>query len=504
MKAELIYGPPGCGKTFFMIEKVKEALARGVHPDKIGYVSFTVKAVEEAIARVAKEFGLTKKDCPYFKTLHALCFRMLGLTRNDVVNGEDYYNLGRLLGMAFKEGSAIDLNDDWTMPGEVFDDPYLRMYDRARLRCVTLEQEFRETASYVMSFPVLTRTAGTWDNYKRAKGRLDFTDMLLQFLAIGEAPRLELLIVDEAQDLTPLQWAVVRKLMERADEVYFAGDDDQAIHAWAGVDIQLFLNASENQHVLQQSFRLPRSVHALAEKVVKRIDVRKDKLWFPTDREGSVHFHMDRHTVPLDQGSWTIMARTNFQVNALAKEMREDGVFYSRGAQRSVSTELATALDAWDRLKSGQTLSKDEAKALMKRLPKTGHKQALKTNAMAALETGDPEGRYSLGLLQADYGLLIEGGGVEIFNLSYDDEVYIRSLQRRGTNLMEDPKVKISTIHKMKGGEDDNIMLLTDSTRACTTSPDQDNEHRTVYVGITRAKENLHVIESSRKYRYTI
>ena len=123
---------------------------------------------------------------------------------------------------------------------------------------------------------------------------------------------------------------------------------------------------------------------------------------------------------------------------------------------------------------------------------------------MAALETGDPEGRYSLGLLQADYGLLIEGGGVEIFNLSYDDEVYIRSLQRRGTNLMEDPKVKISTIHKMKGGEDDNIMLLTDSTRACTTSPDQDNEHRTAYVGITRAKENLHVIESSRKYRYTI
>jgi superfamily I DNA/RNA helicase len=504
LKAELIYGPPGCGKTFFMIEKVKEALARGVHPDKIGYVSFTVKAVEEAVARVGKEFGLTKKDCPFFKTLHALCFRMLGLTRNDVVNGEDYYNLGRLLGMAFKEGSAVDLNDDWTMPGEVFDDPYLRMYDRARLRCISLEQEFRETASYVMSYPVLTRTAGTWENYKQAKGRLDFTDMLAQFLAIGEVPRLELLIVDEAQDLTPLQWAVVRKLMERADEVYFAGDDDQAIHAWAGVDIKLFLNASDNQRVLQQSFRLPRSVHTLAETVVKRIDVRKSKLWFPTDREGSVQFHMDRHTVPLDQGSWTIMARTNFQVNELSREMREDGVFYSRGSQRSVSVELATALDAWDRLAKGQTLSKDEAKALMKRLPKTGRKQALKANAMAALETGDPEGRYSLELLRSDYGLLIEEGGVEIFGLSYDDEVYIRSLLRRGTNLMEEPKIKLSTIHKMKGGEDDNIMLLTDSTRACTTSPDQDNEHRTIYVGITRAKENLHVIESSRKYRYTI
>ena len=113
MKAELIYGPPGCGKTFFMIEKVKQALARGVSPDRIGYASFTVKAVEEAVARVAKEFGLTKKDCPYFKTLHALCFRMLGLTRNDVVNGAD---LGVLLAQWGSTGSA-DLNGDGTVNG---------------------------------------------------------------------------------------------------------------------------------------------------------------------------------------------------------------------------------------------------------------------------------------------------------------------------------------------------------------------------------------------------
>lgn len=504
MKAELVYGPPGCGKTFFMIEKVKQALARGVAPDRIGYVSFTVKAVDEAIMRVAKEFGLTKRDCPYFKTLHALCFRALGLTRGDVVNGEDYAVLGRMLGMSFKEGRSFDPNDDWVMPGDTYHDDYTRMYDRARLRMVSLEQEFREAGSYDLYYPALVQLAGTWENHKSLNGRLDFTDMLIKFLEIGEVPKLELLIIDEAQDLTPLQWAVVRRLMERADEVYFAGDDDQAIHAWAGVDIKLFLNASDNQRVLQQSFRLPRSVHTLAERVVKRIDVRKQKLWFPTDREGSVHFHMDRRTVPLDQGSWTLMARTNFQVNELAKELREDGVFYRRGQQRSVPLDLSLALDAWDRLRKGQTLSKDEAKALMKRLPKTGHKQALRGNAMASLETGDPEGRYSLSLLRSDYGLLIEEGGVEIFGLSYDDEVYVRSLQRRGVNLLGEPSVKISTVHSMKGGEDDNIMLLTDSTRACTSSPDQDNEHRIIYVGITRAKENLHVIESSRKYRYTI
>jgi hypothetical protein len=222
------------------------------------------------------------------------------------------------------------------------------------------------------------------------------------------------------------------------------------------------------------------------------------------DRDGSVNFHMDRHTVQLDKGSWTIMARTNFQVNELSKEMREDGVFYKRGSQRSVSMSMAQALDVWSRLGKGETVSKDDAKLLMKRLPKIGKRRALSSGAMAALETGDPEGRYSMQLLQDDYGLLVNSGGVEVFALSEDDEVYIRSLQRRGINLLEEPSIKLSTIHAMKGGEDDNIMLLTDSTRNCSMSQDQDNEHRVFYVGISRAKENLHVVESSKKYRYEI
>ena len=504
MTSKLIFGPPGCGKTYFLIGKIREALQRGVHPDRIGFSSFTNKAVDEAMMRVGKEFGLTKKDLPFMRTLHSLCFRALGLTRNDVANAEDYAALGRILHLSFREGRTIDPEDDWIMPGEVFDDNYLRIYDRSRLRMVSLEQEFKESADYDMSYPALLQMVGTWENYKSANGKLDFTDMLIKFLEVGETPRLELLIVDEAQDLTPLQWAVVRRLMETAKETFFAGDDDQAIHTWAGVDIKLFLGSSDDKKILDQSFRIPRKVHALADSVVKRIHVRQSKFWMPTDHEGSVSFHMDRRTVPLDQGSWTLMARTNFQVNELAKSLREDGVFYSRGSQRSVSLPLSQGIDAWFRLLKGEMLTKDEVKALMKRLPKIGKRKALTSGAMAALDTGDPEGRYSLELLQRDYGLLINGGGVEVFGLSDDEEIYIRSLLREGVKLTEDPRIKLATIHSMKGGEDDNIMLLTDSTRNCALSPDQDSEGRVWYTGITRTKENLHVVESNRKYRYQI
>jgi superfamily I DNA/RNA helicase len=504
LRTELIFGPPGCGKTHAMVEKVRQALQRGVHPDRIGFMSYTTKAVNEALGRLCREFSLTRKDLPFVRTLHGLAFNGLGLQKTDVMDAQDYVAVGRILGLNFSGGTKVQPDGDWVLPGDLFHDDYLMLADRASLRMVPLEEEFRQSATYGMSYPALTQIVGTMDNYKRVNHRLSFTDMLLQYIDIGESPRLELLIIDEAQDLVPLQWAVVRKLMERAKEVYFVGDDDQAIHAWAGVDIQLFLNASENKTVLTQSFRLPRAVHALCDRIVRRIDVRQTKIWSPVDREGSVQFHMDRHTVPLDQGSWTVMARTNYQVSELANSFREDGYFFRRGEQRSVSKEFAVAWDAWERLGRGDVLTKDQAKALYKRLPKTGARKALGSEAMSALETGDPEGYYSMDLLVNDYGLTVNFGGLEVFDLSPDEAVYIRSLLRRGTNLLEEPKIKLSTIHGMKGGEDERIMLLTDSTKNCATAQDQDNEHRVFYTGCSRAKEELHVIESSRKYRYFV
>ena len=77
--ATLILGPPGCGKTYTLIERVQEKLQEGVHPSRIGVVSFTTKAIGEFVDRACAKFNLTKNDFPHFRTLHATGYHGLGL-----------------------------------------------------------------------------------------------------------------------------------------------------------------------------------------------------------------------------------------------------------------------------------------------------------------------------------------------------------------------------------------------------------------------------------------
>ena len=76
----IVLGPPGTGKTTTLLKKVDSYL-KNTDPDKIGYFAFTQKAAHEARDRAIKQFNLTEDDLPYFRTLHSLAFRKLGLKK---------------------------------------------------------------------------------------------------------------------------------------------------------------------------------------------------------------------------------------------------------------------------------------------------------------------------------------------------------------------------------------------------------------------------------------
>ena len=86
-----------------------------------------------------------------------------------------------------------------------------------------------------------------------------------------------------------------------------------------------------------------------------------------------------------------------------------------------------------------------------------------------------------------------------------EDKSYIKSLERHNA-LEQKPRINLSTIHKSKGGECDNVILLTDLSRANQDEMeiDSDDTNRVFYVGVTRAKKSLHIITPQRERGFII
>ena len=506
-KAQLVLGPPGTGKTYYLIQRIKEALEQGAHPSRIGVISFTRKAIEEMIARSCAEFNLEPKDFPYMRTSHSFGFHALGLQPRDIMSKEDYDNIGREVGLTFEGKMRMSLEDGLSMPtigGS--GSKYLQLENRARMRLISLDTEYNDEADWDLFYPKLLQLSGQIAEYKAATSKFDFVDMIEKYVAIGEAPNLDYLFIDEAQDFTPLQWMMAEKLAAKADKVYIAGDDDQAIHRWTGVDVGLFNRSSEKVKVLKKSHRIPKSVHRLAVNIASRISDRLTKTFESRDEEGSVEYVYRMDEIPLDSGSWTVMARTNSYVYDLADYVKKAGFKYSIKGRPSISLDLVKNLMTWDDLCKDQKVGLQRIKDLYDAVPKQGKDAVAERGSRQFLDTLPDDCELNLDYLQRYHGLLAgaDKSGYKILRVGLAEQDYIDAIFRRGDDLLSEPRIKLSTFHAMKGGEDDNCVVYTASTKSCVESDYPDDEHRAFYVGVTRARNRLYVLQSSKKYRYTL
>ena len=505
--SKLILGPPGCGKTYRLIQEIKKALEEGTHPSRIGVISFTRKAIEEMVTRSCAEFSLEPSDFPFMRTSHSFGYNGLGLQTQDVMQGADYEVVGKAVGLNFEGEDKTNIDEGITMPtigGSGAQ--YLQMITRARYRMIPLKKEFNEAADRKLHFFKLEQVARQIEEYKRNSNKYDFVDMIEKYIDIGEPPHLDYLFIDEAQDFTPLQWRMAEKLAEFSDKTIIAGDDDQAVHRWTGVDVNLFINSSTDIEVLKQSYRIPKQVHRLARGLVTRIDGRVPKTFLAREELGVVEFvwHMD--DIPFTEGSWTVMARTNTYVRDLAKWFSNTGFKYSVKGRASISEKLVANIMAWDELCQDQKLGVERVKTLYSGLPKQGESAVVKRGATKLLDALAPDAEVDMATLMSDYGLLrgADYAAYDVLKVSESMRRYIEAIERRGEDLLSPPRIKLSTFHAMKGGEDDNCVVYTASTKACVESPHQDDEHRAFYVGVTRARHRLYILQSDNKYRYTI
>ena len=501
----VIFGPPGTGKTTTLIDIIKKSIQDGMDPTKIAFMSFSRKAATEARDRSAIELGLDIKQMLYFRTLHSLAFTWLGLESKRVFKGSDYNDLGKLVGLEFRSAPTVSLEEGPLFQIGAGGDKYMSIIQMARVREVSLEQQFNDAWDHTLHWQELKNLDKAYRDYKDAKNKLDFVDMIEKFIAQGTSPKFDLLIIDEAQDLAPLQWKMVKEvLVPNSKKVYYAGDDDQAIYTWMGVKVADFLNACDDKLFLTQSFRVPSTIHKFSQDLIKKVATRQSKVWQPAKKDGTITWHRDILDVDLTSGEWLVLARTNYITNKVCNRLKEDGYLYWReGTGWSISPNVINGIEVWLKLCKNQNLSSAELKNFAKIL----NPNIISKSGRKSLSSLDAERTYTLDDILESCSLSVthETPWQKVLKVSDQEVAYIMSVRRRGERILTGtPRIRISTIHKAKGGEADNVALLLDSTKACVESLDQDSEIRTFYVGATRAKKTLHLIESTALNRFNI
>lgn len=480
MQTTLYLGPPGTGKTKTLLDIVDKAIEDGIQPEQIAYLAFTRKAAQEAVHRATAERGMDAEELPYFRTLHSLAFHQLGLSRKQTMGSEQFTELGHALGMDFQYD--YDNLMERAPTGGGIGDRALRVYSLSRAKQITIEQAWEFANDPDLQLEVAEHFAERLVRFKSKNGLYDFTDILD---ACQRPLPVKLFILDECQDLTPQQWALARRLSLTSEKRVIAGDDDQAIFEWAGADITRLLRLECERKVLPISYRLPRAIWNLAEEISGRISQRFTKTWSPRQSAGSVSYLGNPDDVDLSSGTWLLLARHQGQLRNLEALARRQGVVYHYRGLWSNRSPVVRAVIDYERLRRGEEISEPEAQNIM---------------AHATPREFPRQQRYRFHELFQVNNTWMSA----LDRISDEDREYIRSLKAHGENLSHPGRVIISTIHAVKGGEADNVLLLADMNMRVMqdylSNPDQ--ELRVWYVAVTRAKENLFVY--CRKARNSI
>ncbi|MHA1302176.1 MAG: UvrD-helicase domain-containing protein [Candidatus Heimdallarchaeaceae archaeon] len=462
-KTTLICGSPGTGKTTYLLDILEKELHK-VEPNEIAFVSFTRQGTYEGRDRATKKFGYTEDDFLYFRTLHSIAFRELKMRPGEMINRKHYNALSEALNMKIKGYYDYNLIEN--------DDLYLFYID--------LYRNNKSRANQIVDNINMQKLIWIEKNYRELKkyyGIKDFTDLIIEFIQREKSLPVKVAIIDEAQDLTSLQWEMIEIAFKNCERIYVAGDDDQSIYEWSGADVKYFLSIEGKIKILSQSYRLPKNILKFATSITNKIKERITKDFEPTEEEGHVLSINDIRDVKLNENeSYLFLSRNNMFLPMFKDYLMQQSVVFKYQNKPVINTEHIIAINTYVRIQKEKEYSKKDLTVLKRYLFPNINLSRIKN-----IEWYDA------------------------LKINNDQMIYYRDLLRKHTDISK-CNINVSTIHSVKGSEADNVILYLNVTRSVykNIQINPDSEHRVFYVGATRAKKNLYILLPDQKYYYDI
>ena len=537
-----IFGAPGTGKTTALTNQI-QAAARKHGRSGVFVASFTRAAAVEVAGR--------NDDIPNIGTLHSHGYRAIGERCEVAENHIADWNKENPR-YALSNAKAVDLDDvrEQAAPLTEGDATFNEMcLNRARL--VPRER-------WKLSVQALAKR---WDEWKAATGVIDFMDMieipLREHIPLECAPTVG--FFDEAQDFTPMELALVRQWGADMEYIVLAGDDDQTIYEWAGASPEVLIGGEcAKKVILSQSYRVPRMVHELSQRVIQTVKSREPKEYKPRDADGEVRqlrnvnyntaaaLITDAEQYLQADKTVMILASCSYMIEPVIKELRAAGIPFWNPYRVKAGN--------WNPLRRagrGQTSSIEQMLHFVEQIPMTtGYKwgepmldidrfvawydiiaatgniprgaKKVVLERLQQMKTEYNEKEFGASLLHAFFAEgcgIFDHCGTQNYAAALDWFIenvssakarvleYPRAVAvRRGVDALEKkPQIIVGTIHSVKGGEADVVYVMPDLSRnayAQKTNSRQgaDAVTRLRYVAYTRARESLCLLDAAGSY----
>jgi len=198
----------------------------------------------------------------------------------------------------------------------------------------------------------------------------------------------------------------------------------------------------------------------------------------------------------MSDGEWLILSQAGYMLQDAAAWLKSGGYLFNYRGSRSIGKKLSDAVNGWETLRRGHSIPVVLARQVYAFMSAgTRIKRGFKK--LTGLEDDDV---VSMSALMENHGLLADQSMIwseALDKIPETDRAYVTALLRRGEKFNAEPRISLSTIHGSKGGEADNVVLYTSLTKAADDDMQRnpDDMHRVFYVGITRTKDTLVLVE---------